>query len=127
MLFFHQKPPHTTGLFIDLYLKSPLTVSFVLQQTNSVTLRYTPTPQSTSHFDLYRFQLSDASIPVKEKAANDTETKVTFDGLIPGRLYNITMWTVSQGVPSQPLQRQDRLCKLKAICNVESLAPIRTM
>lgn len=76
-----------------------------------MTLRYTPTPQSTSHFDLYRFQLSDASIPVKEKLANDTETKVTFDGLIPGRLYNITVWTVSDGVASQPLQRQDRLCK----------------
>ncbi|KAK6628641.1 Tyrosine-protein phosphatase 10D [Polyplax serrata] len=79
------------------------------QETNSVTLRYTPTPQSTSHFDLYRFQLSDASIPVKEKSADDTETKVTFDGLIPGRLYNITVWTVSDGVASQPLQRQDRL------------------
>ncbi|KAL0279954.1 UNVERIFIED_CONTAM: hypothetical protein PYX00_001395 [Menopon gallinae] len=79
------------------------------QGTNSVTLIYTPTPQSTSHFDLYRFQLSDASIPVKEKLANDTENKVTFDGLIPGRLYNITVWTVSDGVASQPLQRQDRL------------------
>ena len=81
------------------------------QETNSVTLRYTPTPQSTSRFDLYRFKLSDPSIPVKEKLANDTETKVTFDGLIPGRLYNITVWTVSDGVESQPLQRQDRLCK----------------
>jgi cadherin 5 type 2 (VE-cadherin) len=79
--------------------------------TDALTLRYTRTPQSVSRFDLYRFMLSDPSIPIKEKAANDSESKVTFAGLIPGRLYNITVWTVSDGVASQPLQRQDRLCK----------------
>lgn len=79
------------------------------QKLDSITLRYTPTPASSSHFDLYRFKLSDPSIPVKEKAANDTDMKVTFTGLKPGRLYNITVWTVSDGVPSQPLLRQDRL------------------
>ncbi|XP_075214257.1 protein tyrosine phosphatase 10D isoform X3 [Lycorma delicatula] len=92
----------------------PLILSEVLvvnnqQATDSVTLRYTPTPQTSSHFDLYRFSLSDPSTPIKEKLANDTEWKVTFNGLTPGRLYNITVWTVSDGVLSQPLQRQDRL------------------
>lgn len=81
------------------------------QSTDSISLRYTPTPQSSSVFDTYRFSLSDPNIPNQEKSANDTDRLVTFKGLIPGRLYNITVWTVSQGVTSQPLQRQDRLCK----------------
>lgn len=34
----------------------------------------------------------------------------SFDkGLTPGRLYNITVWTVSGGVQSLPIQRQDRM------------------
>lgn len=81
------------------------------QSTDSISLRYTPTPQTSSRFDLYRFSLSDPSIPNQEKLANDSDRLVTFKGLVPGRLYNITVWTVSQGVGSQPLQRQDRLCK----------------
>ena len=85
------------------------------QEIDSITLRYTPTPASSSHFDIYRFKLSDPNIPEKEKAANDTEMKVTFSGLKPGRLYNITVWTVSDGVASKPLQRQDRLCKYNCI------------
>jgi hypothetical protein len=36
-----------------------------------------------------------------EKAAQDPERKVTFVDLVPGRLYNITMWTVSGGVTSR--------------------------
>ena len=43
---------------------------------------------------------------VKEKAATDNERKVTFLNLVPGRLYNITLWTVSGGVTSRPLERQ---------------------
>ncbi|XP_030754681.1 tyrosine-protein phosphatase 10D-like [Sitophilus oryzae] len=82
------------------------------QSTDSISLRYTPTPQTSSKFDLYRFSLSETNIPDQEKAANDSERLVTFTGLIPGRLYNITVWTVSQGVTSQPLQRQDRLCQI---------------
>jgi hypothetical protein len=50
--------------------------------------------------------LSDPDIPVKEKAATDNERKVTFLNLVPGRLYNITLWTVSGGVTSRPLERQ---------------------
>lgn len=80
------------------------------QLTDSISLRYTPTPQQTSKFDVYKFSLSDPNIPDQEKAANDTDRLVTFTGLIPGKLYNITVWTVSQNVASQPLQRQDRLC-----------------
>ncbi|XP_066154391.1 tyrosine-protein phosphatase 10D isoform X4 [Euwallacea fornicatus] len=77
--------------------------------TDSIGLRYTPTPQTSSKFDLYRFSLSEPNIPDQEKAANDSDRLVTFTDLIPGRLYNITVWTVSQTVTSQPLQRQDRL------------------
>lgn len=78
-------------------------------ERDTVTLSYTPTPQQISKFDLYRFSLGDVNIPDKEKLANDTDRKVTFTGLIPGRLYNITVWTVSGGVSSQPIQRQDRM------------------
>jgi hypothetical protein len=96
---------------VPLIQSEVLVVNKHPQKLDSITLRYTPTPASSSHFDLYRFMLSDPSIPVKEKAANDTDMKVTFTGLKPGRLYNITVWTVSDGVASQPLVRQDRLCK----------------
>ncbi|KAK7873176.1 hypothetical protein R5R35_006394 [Gryllus longicercus] len=79
------------------------------QLTDEVTLRYTPTPPASSRFDRYRFQLSDPNVQIKEKPSNDTDMKVTFKGLVPGRLYNITLWTVSGNRLSQPLQRQDRL------------------
>ncbi|ROT62360.1 Tyrosine-protein phosphatase 10D [Penaeus vannamei] len=78
-------------------------------ETRSFTIRYTPTPRSVATFDTYRFMLSDPSIPVKEKSAVDDDRKIIFNGLVPGRLYNITAWTVSGGVTSQPLIRQDRL------------------
>lgn len=92
----------------------PLILSEVVVVNNhgerdTVTLRYTPTPQSSSKFDLYRFSLGDPDISDKEKLANDTDRKVTFNGLTPGRLYNITVWTVSGGVQSVPIQRQDRM------------------
>lgn len=80
------------------------------QSTDSISLRYTPTPQTSSKFDLYRFSLSESTIPDQEKTANDSDRLVTFTNLIPGRLYNITVWTVSHNIASQPLQRQDRLC-----------------
>ncbi|XP_073996604.1 protein tyrosine phosphatase 10D isoform X2 [Rhodnius prolixus] len=98
----------------------PLILSEVLvvnnaHLTDTVTLRYTPTPQASSRFDRYRFSLigaGDASgkgALIKEKGANETESKVTFNNLTPGRLYNITVWTVADRVLSQPLHRQDRL------------------
>jgi Fibronectin type III domain. len=81
------------------------------QSTDSVTLRYTP--QNSNHFDFYRFTLSEPDIPVIEKAANDTDRKVTFNNLTPGKLYNFTVWTVADGVLSTPIQRHDRLCEYK--------------
>lgn len=42
---------------------------------------------------------------------DDVDTKVSFAGLTPGRLYNVTVWTVSDNVESRPLLRQDRLCE----------------
>ena len=53
--------------------------------------------------------VSDPDIAIKEKAAADPDRKVTFVDLVPGRLYNITLWTVSGGVTSRPLERQERL------------------
>lgn len=104
----HSDVTRLTSRTLPLILSEVLVVNNQ-QATDSVTLRYTPTPQTSSHFDLYRFSLSDPNTPVKEKLANDTEWKVTFNGLTPGRLYNITVWTVADNVQSQPLQRQDRL------------------
>ncbi|XP_063992532.1 tyrosine-protein phosphatase 10D isoform X1 [Diachasmimorpha longicaudata] len=76
---------------------------------DSLTLRYTPTPVKSSRFDLYRFRISDDNSTTKEKHVDDTDTKVTFGGLTPGKLYNVTVWTVSEGVESRPILRQDRL------------------
>ena len=90
-------------------ITSEITVIIKQEVTTALTLRYTPTPQKRSLFDTYRFQLSDPTIPIKEKAALDPDRKVSFTNLVPGRLYNITMWTVSGGVTSRPLERQDRL------------------
>lgn len=103
-------------LLIYIVVSVPLIQSEVVvvnnqQSTDSISLRYTPTPQGSSKFDLYRFSLSEPNIPDQEKSANDSDRLVTFTGLIPGRLYNITVWTVSQNIASQPLQRQDRLCE----------------
>lgn len=86
-------------------------VFIVLKQNrlSEVTLTYTRTPITNSLFDRYRFHVSDPAIPYKEKLANDTERKVTFEGLVPGRLYNFTVWTVSNDVTSRPLLRHDRL------------------
>jgi cadherin 5 type 2 (VE-cadherin) len=53
--------------------------------------------------------VSDDSIPPLEKAAQDPDRRVTFSGLTPGRLYNVSVWTVSGGVASAPIVRQERL------------------
>ncbi|XP_012279884.1 tyrosine-protein phosphatase 10D isoform X2 [Orussus abietinus] len=90
-------------------IQSEVVVVVDRDQPDSLTLRYTPTPIQSSHFDLYRFRISDENNTTKEKLLDDTDTKVTFTGLTPGRLYNVTVWTVSRNVASQPLLRQDRL------------------
>ena len=88
-------------------IKSEITVINQQEVTTALTLRYTPTPFPSSYFDTYRFMLSESKI--EEKAAQDPDRKVTFVDLVPGRLYNITLWTVSGGVTSKPLERQDRM------------------
>ena len=57
--------------------------------------------------------LSDPDVPIKEKAASDQDRIVTFLGLIPGKLYNITMWTVSGGVTSRPIREIEHRIKKK--------------
>ena len=80
------------------------------QETRTLGIKFTPTPRRSSTFDRYRFQLtSDLSIPAQEKLHNDTSRLVLFDNLIPGRLYNLSVWTVSGGIYSQPIQREIRL------------------
>ena len=86
----------------------------------AITLSYTPTPPQRSTFDTYRFMLSDPTLPVIEKAATDADRKVTFVDLVPGRLYNITMWTVSGDVTSRPVERQDRLHP-KPVANIQAV------
>ncbi|XP_028177179.1 tyrosine-protein phosphatase 10D-like [Ostrinia furnacalis] len=80
---------------------------------------YTPTPESASQFDSYRFRLDGDAGGGGAGGAGDTRTvergagaaprQVVFAGLVPGRLYNVTMWTVSHNVTSHPVQRQARL------------------
>lgn len=92
-------------------IQSELVVVVNDDTPDSLTLLYTPTPVQFSRFDLYRFSISDFNYTVKEKMVNDTEYKVTFAGLTPGKLYNVTAWTVSDDVESQPLLKQARLCE----------------
>ncbi|KAG5683461.1 hypothetical protein PVAND_012739 [Polypedilum vanderplanki] len=80
------------------------------EEKNSMTITYTSTPRDERvKFDHYRFSIGDPTIQDKEKAADDENHKVSFSGLVPGRLYNIKMWTVSGDVASHPIQRHDRL------------------
>ncbi|XP_048512259.1 tyrosine-protein phosphatase 10D isoform X3 [Athalia rosae] len=91
-------------------IESSVVVVVNIESPYSLTLTYTPTPVlSSSRFDLYRFSISDLNNTVKEKMVNDTDYKVTFTGLTPGKLYNVTAWTVSDNVESSPLIKQDRL------------------
>ncbi|XP_075530860.1 protein tyrosine phosphatase 10D isoform X2 [Dermacentor variabilis] len=78
-------------------------------ETRTLGIKYTPTPQRHVVFDRYRFQLSDTGIPAQEKLSNDTNRLVLFDNLVPGRLYNISIWTISGGVYSVPIYRHTRL------------------
>ncbi|XP_012226183.1 tyrosine-protein phosphatase 10D isoform X3 [Linepithema humile] len=90
-------------------IQSEVVVVVDRDQSGSLTLRYTPTPIQSSRFNLYRFRISDEHNTTKERMIDDSDTKVTFVGLTPGKLYNVTVWTVSDNVESRPLLRQDRL------------------
>lgn len=78
-------------------------------ETKTLGIKYTPTPIRNVVFDRYRFQLSGTIIPPQEKLWNDTNRFVLFDNLIPGRLYNLSIWTISGQTLSIPIQRQARL------------------
>ncbi|KAJ0179625.1 hypothetical protein K1T71_005337 [Dendrolimus kikuchii] len=85
----------------------------------ALTVLYTQTPSRESHFDSYRLRLEAAegegeggeggAAQTAERAADEQPRQVVFAGLVPGRLYNVTMWTVSHNVTSHPVQRQTRL------------------
>lgn len=77
--------------------------------TKTLGIKYTPTPSKLVVFDRYRFQISEPSVPIQEKLQNDTNRLVLFDNLVPGKLYNISIWTVSGGASSAPITRQARL------------------
>lgn len=78
-------------------------------ETKTLGIKYTPTPIRNVIFDRYRFQLLGTSLPVQEKLWNDTNRFVIFDNLVPGRLYNLSIWTVAGSTASVPIQRQARL------------------
>ncbi|XP_075972305.1 protein tyrosine phosphatase 10D [Anticarsia gemmatalis] len=81
--------------------------------TLSTTLKvvYTRTPEMATEFDSYRFRLDGEGSPPRSvtRARDSPGQTVVFDSLVPGRLYNVTMWTVSGNVTSHPVQRQSRL------------------
>lgn len=103
------------SLFFFFCSAVPLLQSDVLvaHDKNALAITYTPTPQSVSRFTAYRFSLGgDETERTLEKQATDPERKVRFENLVPGRLYNITAWTVADdNVLSRPLVRAERLSK----------------
>lgn len=86
-------------------------ISVVIDEhaTKTLGIKYTPTPAKQVIFDRYRFQISEPSAPIQEKMQNDTSRLVLYDNLVPGKLYNISIWTVSGGMFSSPITRQARL------------------
>ncbi|KAI8440644.1 hypothetical protein MSG28_001853, partial [Choristoneura fumiferana] len=82
-----------------------------LEPGQAYTVVYTLTPATDSRFDSYRFRLEGAGEPAREetRAAGAPPRRLVFAALTPGRLYNVTMWTVSRNVTSHPVQRQARL------------------
>ena len=79
------------------------------RDTKTLGIKYTPTPTRNVVFDKYRFQLSDSTISPQQKLYNDTNRLVIFDNLVPGRLYDLSIWTVSGETYSLPIVRQMRL------------------
>lgn len=111
---------------ISLQIRTQPLISSVInivtdeQETKTLGVKYTPTPRRNGNviFDRYRFQLvNDPSIPAQEKLYNDSSRLVLFDNLVSGRLYNLSVWTVSSGIYSQPIQREVRLYPGKFLAN----------
>lgn len=90
-------------------INSVINVVIAEHATKTLGIKYTPTPSKLVIFDKYKFQISEPSAPPQEKLQNDTNRLVLFDNLVPGKLYNISIWTMSGGVYSTPITRQARL------------------
>ncbi|XP_023945481.2 tyrosine-protein phosphatase 10D [Bicyclus anynana] len=77
----------------------------------AIRVLYTRTPAAATLFDEYVFRLEGGADPPRElrRAAAAPAQQVHFAALVPGRLYNLTMWTASRNVTSHPVQRQARL------------------
>ncbi|KAF0289751.1 Tyrosine-protein phosphatase 10D [Amphibalanus amphitrite] len=86
-----------------------------VSEPSTLTITYTPTPPSGTTFDRYRCVLADADKPgqpivrKEERMADDPNRSCIFKELVPGRVYRVTMWTVSGGVTSVPYSRDIRL------------------
>lgn len=91
----------------------------------SVQVLYTPTPDEDTRFDSYRFRLESAGDAPRwdERPAAGAPQRVLFRHLVPGRLYNLTMWTVSRNVTSHPVQQQTRLCTYRPPLSRTRLVP----
>lgn len=78
--------------------------------TRSFLVLYTPTPAAAARFDAYRLRLEAAEGGGAQQAERsaDAERRVRFSGLEAGRIYNVSMVTVSHGVASQEIARQAR-------------------
>ena len=100
--------PNIVSILVPV-IDSVINVVIDERETKTLRIKYTPTPTRNVVFDRYRFQLSGTNIPAQEKMFNDTNRLVIFDNLVPGRLYNLSIWTVSGGTSSIPIQRQARL------------------
>lgn len=91
-------------------INSVINVVIDEQGTKTLGIKYTPTPRKSVVFDRYKFQLvSDPSIPAQEKSQSDESRLVIFDNLTPGRLYNMSIWTISGNQLSVPIIREARL------------------
>jgi len=84
-------------------------------ERNTLTVLYTPTKAEDTQFDRYRCELAEADkpqlpvVPKEERMADDPNRSFIFKDLVPGRVYRVTMWTVSGGVTSVPSSREERL------------------
>ncbi|XP_037089578.1 tyrosine-protein phosphatase 10D-like [Pollicipes pollicipes] len=86
-----------------------------VSEPSTLSITYTPTPAAGTTFDRYRCELADADepgrpvVPKEERMADDPNRNFIFKDLVPGRVYRVTMWTVSGSVTSLPYFRDTRL------------------
>lgn len=83
-------------------------------------VHFTPTPFTSSHFDVYQCRLREdsewlvgrdqaADAVVQEQLAVDPDYSFRFRRLVSGRVYRLDLWTRSVGVNSEPRQRRLRM------------------